>query len=78
VADSYETLSGVYEWLPEPLLTPQGSAAAFADVVDTLPARARVLDCAAGIGQLAVGLARLGGPCTSGLAGILRRGLLRR
>lgn len=54
-------LAGVYEWLvPEPLLTPEGSAAAFADVVGTLPASARVLDCAAGIGQLAVGLALRG------------------
>jgi 2-polyprenyl-3-methyl-5-hydroxy-6-metoxy-1,4-benzoquinol methylase len=114
VADSYDALAGVYEWLvPEALLTPQGSAAAFADVVDMLPAGARVLDCAAGIGQLAVGLAlrgfevvasdasramverargtgcparcrpvggdvRLGGPWASGLAGIVRRSLLRR
>jgi SAM-dependent methyltransferase len=61
VAGSYEALAGVYEWLvPEPLLTPEGSVAAFAGVVDTLQDGARVLDCAAGIGQLAVGLALRG------------------
>jgi SAM-dependent methyltransferase len=61
VVDSYDTLAGVYEWLvPEPMLTPEGSVAAFAGVVDTLPAGARVLDCSAGIGQLAVGLALRG------------------
>lgn len=54
-------LAGVYEWLvPAELLTPEGSAAAFADVVDTLGGGARVLDCAAGTGQLAVGLALRG------------------
>jgi len=55
----YDTLAGVYDWLvPEPLRTPEGAAAAF---VGVLPAGAtRVLDCAAGTGQLAVGLARAG------------------
>src|SRR3954469_19717189 len=57
----YDTLAPVYDWLvPEPLLTPQGSVEAFADVVAQLPPGARVLDCAAGTGQLAVGLARRG------------------
>jgi SAM-dependent methyltransferase len=61
VRRSYDTLAGVYEWLvPEPLLTPQGAAAAFGSVIDTIPAGARVLDCAAGTGQLAVGLALRG------------------
>lgn len=61
MVDSYDVLAGVYEWLvPEPLLTPEGSVAAFADVVDALDGRARVLDCACGIGQLAVGLAMRG------------------
>jgi len=61
VAGSYDALAGVYEWLvPESLLTPEGSVAAFAGVVDTLEDGARVLDCAAGIGQLAVGLALRG------------------
>lgn len=61
VTESYGTLAGVYEWLvPESLLTPEGSVAAFADIVDTLDASARVLDCAAGIGQLPVGLALRG------------------
>jgi SAM-dependent methyltransferase len=54
----YETLAGVYEWLvPEPLLRPDGAAAAFAEVAGRLTPGARVLDCAAGTGQLAVGLA---------------------
>src|SRR3954469_24338840 len=57
----YDTLAPVYDWLvPEPLLTPQGSVEAFADVVAQLPPGARVLDCAAGTGQLAVGLALRG------------------
>jgi SAM-dependent methyltransferase len=61
VVGSYNVLAGVYEWLvPEPLVTPEGSVAAFAGVVDTLDDGARVLDCAAGIGQLAVGLALRG------------------
>ena len=57
----YGTLAGVYEWLmPEELLAPEGSVAAFADVVDGLDSGARILDCAAGTGQLAVGLALRG------------------
>jgi SAM-dependent methyltransferase len=53
----YATLAEVYEWLvPEPMLTPEGSVEAYKRVVDELRADARVLDCAAGIGQLAVGL----------------------
>lgn len=59
--EPYGTLAGVYEWLvPDALLTPEGSVEAFAQVVDTLDAGARVLDCAAGTGQLAVGLALRG------------------
>jgi SAM-dependent methyltransferase len=55
--DPYATLAPVYEWLiPESLLTPEGSVTAFARVIDELDAGARVLDCATGIGQLAVGL----------------------
>jgi SAM-dependent methyltransferase len=61
VGDSYDVLAGVYEWLvPDHLLTPQGAVAAFAEVVDTLDRGARVLDCAAGTGQFAVGLALRG------------------
>jgi SAM-dependent methyltransferase len=57
----YETLAGVYDWLvPENLRSPEGSAAAFAAVLAEVPSGARVLDCAAGTGQLAVGLARRG------------------
>jgi len=55
----YDTLADVYDWLvPEPLRTPEGAAAAFAGVVPA--GAARVLDCAAGTGQLAVGLALAG------------------
>jgi len=58
---SYDTLAAVYDWLvPEPMLTPEGAVEAFAAVVDTLHPGARVLDCAAGTGQLAVGLALRG------------------
>ena len=58
---AYDRLAGVYDWLvPEALLSPEGSVAAFAAVVDGLPSGGRVLDCAAGTGQLAVGLALRG------------------
>ncbi|MGI9097433.1 MAG: class I SAM-dependent methyltransferase [Solirubrobacteraceae bacterium] len=57
----YDTLSEVYDWLVwEGLLTPQGSAAAFGDVLDELEPGSRILDCAAGTGHLAVGLALRG------------------
>jgi SAM-dependent methyltransferase len=57
----YDTLADVYDWLvPEPLLSPEGSASAFDVVLDELPAGARVLDCACGTGTLAVGLALRG------------------
>ncbi len=58
---AYNGLADVYDWLvPEALLTPEGTVAAFAGVVELLPAGGRVLDCACGIGQLAVGLALQG------------------
>ncbi len=54
----YDALAGVYEWVhPEELLTPEGSFAAFAGHVADLPDGAPVLDCSAGTGILAVGLA---------------------
>ena len=57
----YDTLADVYDWLvPEALLEPEGSVAAFDTVVEQLPAGARVLDCACGTGTLAVGLALRG------------------
>jgi len=57
----YETLAAVYDWLvADELLTPEGSAAAFAPALAEVPDGARVLDCAAGTGQLAVGLALRG------------------
>jgi SAM-dependent methyltransferase len=59
--NAYADLAAVYEWLtPEPLLTPEGNVAAFAPWIESLPAGARVLDCAAGVGLLAVGLAQRG------------------
>jgi SAM-dependent methyltransferase len=61
VQEPYGTLAGVYEWLvPDALLTPDGSVAAFAPVVEGLRPGARVLDCASGTGRLAVGLALRG------------------
>jgi SAM-dependent methyltransferase len=58
---AYDALASVYEWLvPDELLEPEGAIAAFAPVVAELPAGGRVLDCAAGTGQLAVGLALRG------------------
>jgi SAM-dependent methyltransferase len=58
---AYADLADVYEWLtPEPLLTPEGNVAAFAPWLEGLPPGARVLDCAAGVGWLAVGLALRG------------------
>ena len=57
---AYDGLADVYDWLvPDALLTPEGTVAAFSGLV-SLPDGGRVLDCACGIGQLAVGLA-LGG-----------------
>jgi SAM-dependent methyltransferase len=57
----YEDLSDVYEWLiPDAKLSPEGSAAALGDLLESLPPNARVLDCSCGTGQLAVGLRLLG------------------
>ena len=57
----YGALPEVYEWLiPDAMLTPAGSVAAFGDLVKSLPPNTRVLDCACGTGQLAVGLTSLG------------------
>ena len=58
-AEAYDTLAHVYEFLvAEPLLTPEGSAEAFQPYLPE--PGARVLDCAAGTGTLAVGLAERG------------------
>jgi SAM-dependent methyltransferase len=57
----YDALAAVYEFtVPEALLSPEGSFAAFRDVVGGLPPGAAVLDCACGTGTLAVGLAQAG------------------
>ncbi len=59
--EEYGTLAEVYEWLvPDERVEPESQVAAFADVVDELSPGARVLDCAAGTGELAVGLALRG------------------
>ncbi len=57
----YGALSDVYEWLigDDKLIPAQAAAVYGSDVVGSLPPRARVLDCACGTGQLAVGLAGL-------------------
>jgi SAM-dependent methyltransferase len=67
VADeAYGALAGVYEWLvPDSLLAPEGAVAAFTGPVGDLEPGARVLDCAAGTGQLAVGLALRGHDVTA-------------
>ena len=55
---TYDTIADVYEYLvPDALLSPRGSAEAFAQYVEP---GARVLDCACGTGTLAVGLALRG------------------
>ncbi|MDP8927442.1 MAG: class I SAM-dependent methyltransferase [Actinomycetota bacterium] len=57
----YDALAEVYEWLvPDDLLEPEGATAAFEQVLEAVPPGGRVLDCAAGSGQLAVGLALRG------------------
>jgi SAM-dependent methyltransferase len=57
----YDELASVYDFLvPDALLEPEGAVAAFAPVVERLAPGARVLDCAAGTGALAVGLALRG------------------
>jgi SAM-dependent methyltransferase len=61
VDPQYRHLADVYEYLtPEPLLTPEGNVAAFAPWIERLAPGAPVLDCACGIGLLAVGLALAG------------------
>jgi 2-polyprenyl-3-methyl-5-hydroxy-6-metoxy-1,4-benzoquinol methylase len=59
--EPYDALASVYEWLvPDALLEPEGAVDAFSAVVGAIAPGARVLDCAAGTGQLAVGLALRG------------------
>lgn len=55
--EPYAMLAEAYEWLiPDAMLTPEGSVEAYGQIVDGLSPGARVLDCAAGTGELAVGL----------------------
>jgi SAM-dependent methyltransferase len=57
----YDGLARAYAWLvPDAMVEPEGAAAAFGGVIDGLAPGARVLDCACGTGQLAVGLALRG------------------
>lgn len=58
----YGALSEAYEWLVgDDRATPARAASVYyRDVVGALPPGARVLDCACGTGELAVGLAALG------------------
>jgi SAM-dependent methyltransferase len=59
--DDYNTLATVYDWIvPDAMLTPEGNAASFVPYLESLPGGARVLDCSAGTGRLAVGLALQG------------------
>jgi len=61
MAADYDTLAAVYDFiLPDELVTPEGSADAFAPYIEPIGPGARVLDCACGAGQLAVGLALRG------------------
>jgi SAM-dependent methyltransferase len=58
---AYDALAAVHEWLlPDELLEPEGAAGAFGALLADVPAGGRVLDCACGTGQLAVGLALRG------------------
>jgi SAM-dependent methyltransferase len=69
---AYDTLADVYDWLvPDALLEPEGAAAAFAE----LDLGRRVLDCAAGTGTVAVGLALRGHEvvATDASAGMIER-----
>ena len=72
----YDALADVYDFLvPEELATPEGSAAAFRPYLEGLAPGARVLDCAAGTGPLAVGLALQGldVAATDASGGMVRR-----
>jgi len=58
---AYDDLAQVYDWLvPDALLEPTRAAAAFDAVLALIPSGGRVLDCACGTGQLAVGAALRG------------------
>src|SRR4051812_11895697 len=59
--EAYGDLAAVYEWcLDEAIITPEGQLATFGPILDGLPPGTRILDCAAGTGLLAVGLAQAG------------------
>jgi SAM-dependent methyltransferase len=61
MSDDYDTLASVYDWIvPEAMVSTEGSAAAFLPYMEGVARGARILDCAAGAGPLAVGLAQRG------------------
>ncbi|RXZ49417.1 class I SAM-dependent methyltransferase [Agromyces fucosus] len=58
---AYKSLASVYEWLvPDAKASPAGNAQTFETVTAGLEPGAQILDCACGIGLLAVGLAEAG------------------
>ena len=58
---AYGSLASVYEWLvPDAKASPAGNAQGFEMVTAGLEPGAQILDCACGIGLLAVGLAEAG------------------
>lgn len=58
---AYGSLASVYEWLvPDAKASPAGNAQAFEMVTAGLDPGGQILDCACGIGLLAVGLAEAG------------------
>jgi SAM-dependent methyltransferase len=58
---AYGSLASVYEWLvPDAKASPAGNAQALETVTARLAPGAQILDCACGIGLLAVGLAEAG------------------
>jgi SAM-dependent methyltransferase len=60
-ADDYDEFVSVYDFVvPDELLTPEGSAAAFLPYLEGVAPAGRILDCACGTGPVAVGLARRG------------------
>jgi SAM-dependent methyltransferase len=81
-AMAYGSLASVYEWLvPDAKVSPSGNAQAFETVTAGLGPRAQILDCACGIGLLAVGLAEAGfvvTACDAGPAMVERTRVLTR
>jgi 2-polyprenyl-3-methyl-5-hydroxy-6-metoxy-1,4-benzoquinol methylase len=61
IAGGVRRARSVYEFtLPDAMITPAGGVEAFGQLTAGLPPRSTVLDCACGIGLLAIGLAEAG------------------